>query len=200
MDVKFGVYETPQPLSREGKQKNHARVITTGTRRIEEMCDFISDCTSLSSADVKGVLEALTKYVGLELRSGAKVELEGLGYFSLSTKSTQTTTAKGKPTVTVVVDGVNFRCSTRLKKDVKRTRLVKIGEKKMQYPELEERKKRMVDYINKHGYINASLYAALNDCSRYRASAELKQFAVDKIIGCLGRSTHLTYQFIDEKE
>ena len=81
MSIKFSVYKTPRP---KGSKDNleHARLVSRGTKGLEEICRDLSDACTVNSADIKGVLEALTVYMGRELGYGYSIELEGIGHFS----------------------------------------------------------------------------------------------------------------------
>lgn len=192
MSIKFGVYNTPKN-DKNGEQLQHARLITRGTKRLEEICSSISETSSLTSADIKGTLEALTVYIGRQLSYGYSVELEGLGHFSPALKSTQTENENGKPIVQVKVAGVNFRCSKRLKEMVNQERPQRIKRENIPSSGLQERKQKMLDYLSKQEYINASDYAVLNTCTRYRAGEDLKQFVTEGVITPMGRKTHRVY-------
>lgn len=82
---KFSVYNTP--ATKEKKSHPYPRVISRGTRKMDRICYELSDSCSITSSDIKGVLEALSQYIGRELAEGYTVELEGLGHFSPSLKS-----------------------------------------------------------------------------------------------------------------
>lgn len=199
MSIKFGVYDTPKS-NKDGEQLQHARLITRGTKRLDEICSFISDSSSLCSADIKGALEALTLYIGRQLSYGYSVELEGLGHFYPALKSTQTQNENGKPVVQVAVDGVNFRCSKRLKEMVKKDRPQRVKRENIPSAGIRERKTKMLDYLSKKEYINASDYAILNSCTRYRAGEDLKQFREEGIISQMGHKTHRIYKLAPQKE
>lgn len=199
MSIKFGVYNTPQS-DKDGEPLQHARLITRGTKRLDEICSFISDSSSLNSADIKGTLEALTVYIGRELANGYGVELEGLGYFYPALKSTQDQNENGKPIVRVSVDGVNFRCSKRLKEMVKKDRPQRVKRENIPSAGIRERKAKMLDYLSKKEYINASAYADLNRCTRYRAAEDLKQFVQEGVISPMGRKTHRIYLAVPQRE
>lgn len=192
MSLKFGVYNIPDPENK-GKSLQHARILPQGTKRIEDICEYLSDISTLSSADIKGTLEGLTHYIGMQLKFGSSVELEGLGYFSVALKSEQTKNEKGKTIVKVSVDGVNFRCSTRLKNKVKEARPKREKRKNITGFTPEQRKTRMLEYLEKHDYINIIDYASLNGCTRYRATEDLKQHLADGIIDKMGYRTHRIY-------
>lgn len=67
MSLKFGWYKTPVPGDREDKKIPHARIISQGTLDTKYMCKMISMSSTISSADVKGVLEALNFWMGFHL-------------------------------------------------------------------------------------------------------------------------------------
>ena len=63
--IKFGVYKAPNTSGKE--QQSCARLISKGTMRMEDICEYLSDSCSLTSADVKGAIEALTTSYRTEL-------------------------------------------------------------------------------------------------------------------------------------
>lgn len=128
MSIKFGWYKTPVPGDREDKQVPHARIISQGTLDTKYMCKMISMSSTISSADVKGVLEALNFWMGFYLSEGNSIELDGLGYFTPTLKSKITTDENGKNKVEAEVDSVSFRCATSLKEQVREAGL-ELGEK-----------------------------------------------------------------------
>ena len=50
--IKFGVYKAPNTSGKE--QQSCARLISKGTMRMEDICEYLSDSCSLTSAEVKG--------------------------------------------------------------------------------------------------------------------------------------------------
>lgn len=195
--IKVGIYNTPG--NKEGGMTSCARVITTGTKHTDEICKFISDCSSVTSADIKGVLEALSTYIGRELSYGFSVELEGLGYFSPSVKSKQVVNEKGQTTHKASVDGVNFRCSPRLREKVKQHAPILVKRDNLPSAQIEERKAKMLTYLKDCPYINVSIYARLNSCSRYLAAQDIKRFEKEGMIGSVGYRTHRIYVLPENK-
>ena len=72
---------------------------------------MISMSSTISSADVKGVLEALNFWMGFHLAEGNSIELDGLGYFTPTLKSRTVTDENGKTKVIAEADTVSFRCA-----------------------------------------------------------------------------------------
>lgn len=186
MAIKFTVHKTPRPKGSKEDLK-HARAIPGGTRRMKDICNVICQRSSISSADVKAVLDSFVWYIGFTLKYGEHIELEDLGYFSPSLRTQKT--ADGKSVVTV--DGVNFRCSENLKKELRTAKLEK--EKSPKSPSPEKRKERMLEYLKENGTITTPVYASLNDCSHYRAKADLDQYVKDNMVVRVGSSTHVSF-------
>lgn len=199
MSIKFSFYNTPNP-DKEGEQLCHARLVSQGTKKLDDVCTFISECSTLSSADIKGALEALTVYIGRELANGYNVELEGFGNFSPSLKTRQGVNEKGAPVTHVEVDSVNFRCANRLKDLVGNHAPQRTKRKNVPSAGQDGRKQKMMDHLQRNNCINASDYARINNCSHYQADKDLKQFLADGLIGSMGYRTHRLYVLPGNKE
>lgn len=189
--IKFSIYQTPAHNGR--KQKPYARPILNGTKRMEEICHLLSDSCSITSSDIKAVLEALGQYIGRELANGYSVELEGLGHFSPSLRCTQGKDDKGKERCTIRVHGVNFRCANSLKERVKQNQLQAIKRRNLPNTDRDGRKKKMLEYLQNHPSINVSAYALLNSCTYYASQNDIRQFLADGIIRSIGYRTHRIY-------
>ena len=145
--IQVSIYNTPGNEQRG--PTSCARVITRDTKRMNDICEYISECSSVTSADIKGVLEALTSYIGRELSYGYSVELEGLGHFSPSVKSKEVTDQKGNTKSSASIHGVNFRCSPRLKENGKKERPHLGLNGKICKQGIEGRKAKMLSYLRK---------------------------------------------------
>ncbi|MCD8270136.1 MAG: hypothetical protein LUD46_17930 [Parabacteroides sp.] len=64
------------------------------------MCRDLSDAGTVTSSDIKGVLEALTVYMGRELGYGYSIELEGIGHFSPALRTRKVSEGDGKTNIT----------------------------------------------------------------------------------------------------
>lgn len=195
--IKFGVYKTP--AINGNKPVPYARVISSGTRNMKRICYELSDSCSITSSDIKGVLEALSQYIGRELAEGYTVELDGLGHFSPALKSTKSVNEEGVISYSAAVQGVNFRCANRLKEMVKKNRPQKIKRDNIPTDDQEGRKKKMQEYLQNHRSINISDYAKLNRCTFYMAQKDIKQFVADGIIDSEGYQTHRVYIPVEAK-
>lgn len=194
--IKFGIYNTPTNGSNQSIP--YARMVSRGTKRMKDICDVVSDSCSITSSDIKAVLEAFTLYIGRELSEGYSVELEGLGHFSPSLKSEQKVNEKGKKIYSAKVNSVKFRCSLRLKKMVQEGELEKIKRTNIPKENKEGRMNKMVEHLKVRKSINVSTYARLNECSKYVAKNDLKDFVEDNILQTSGKSTHQVYVLAEQ--
>lgn len=78
----------------EGQEKYYAVAKSSGISDLEKMCDLISARSTVSSADVKGVLDSLNWVMDIELRAGNIVQLGELGNFRLTICSAGTEKAE----------------------------------------------------------------------------------------------------------
>jgi len=76
----------------EGQEKYYAMAMTTNVTTFDKMCNLIASRSTVSSADIKGVLDSLNWAMDMELKSGNIVQLGELGNFRLSLSSEGVTT------------------------------------------------------------------------------------------------------------
>lgn len=187
MTIKFSVHKTPQPNDRKGQEQTHARAIARSTQKMDDICNLVCTRSSISSADVKAVLDSFVWVLGHSLKQGDNIELEGLGHFSPSLRTQKLPDGKS----VVEFDNVNFRCSEKLKQELKSTRLEKVKNAPTHTPE--ERRAKMTDYLRHNESITTMIYAKLNNCSRYLAVADLTKYVEEGLLERIGQSTHVIY-------
>lgn len=194
MGIKFKIHDTPQPNGRKGKALSHARALSRGTVKIDDLCEIICQRGSISSADVKAVLDSFVWAIGHSLKYGDNVELEDLGHFSPSLRTHPLPDGKMR----VTVDNVNFRCSKKLKETLKAAKLEQVNPPaKQTFP---QRKAKLIKYLERNEHITTRGYSILNDCSRYQAQKDLKLLVADKEIYQLGSGTHIMFVLPDDND
>ena len=67
MAIQFSVHKTPQPNDRKGQQQTHARAIARSTQKMDDICALVCERGSISSADVKAVLDSFVWVIGIRL-------------------------------------------------------------------------------------------------------------------------------------
>lgn len=193
MSIKFDWYKTPVPSGRSDKEIPHARIVPQGTVHTTQLCKMISEASTLSSADVKGVLEALNFWMGLYMSEGFSIELDGLGHFSPTLKSRTRTDEKGNTKIGVEIDSLSFRCSVSLKEKVREAGLEKIPHKKEERVDGMQRKKNILAVIAKELSINSSRCMAVNHCNRYVALQDLKMLESEGKVVQTGYGKQVVY-------
>lgn len=197
MSIKFKAYLTPKPNGRKGTRLTHARAISRGTYNLEKVCNLISERSAVSSAEVKSVLDSFAWVIELALEDGCHVELDDLGYFSPSLKTVQS--KKNPNNNTVYVDGINYRCSTSLRKKLRQIDLEYIKEKKKP-DNWETRKNELLKYMERWESVTPRAYADAFGCSRYRAEADLKKFVEEGVLVRVGYRNKVMYLLANDEK
>lgn len=200
--VQFGIYQMPAENKKgNAAKKVYARLISRETKKLDEICSFINECCSVNSADIKGVLDALSKYVGRELSYGSCVELEGLGFFSPALKTFKDgMNEKGEEMYKVRVDGVNFRCSKKLKEQVRKSQPQKVKRTNVSKFDYEGRRAKLMAYLDMHRFINLTDYQRFVGCTYYVAKSDFKKFEEEKLVQRQGYKTHRVYILAEKEE
>ena len=202
MKINFGVYNNPPVQgSEEPSSQLHGRVISKGTFRLTELCENLREL-GVNSAQVKAVLDATSRFISRSLTDGYNVELEGIGTFSLSLRSRLIEEEEGedeenatmKKTVTrLTVDRINFKSNQRLLKQINREMELAEINCDQAPPALTYRKQRLLNHMQKNGFISERKYAGINNCSRYLSHKDLITFEQEGLIVRKGNRTHQVY-------
>ena len=197
MSIKFKVYSTPKPHSRSGAKLTHARAISRVTYDLQKVCDLISERSAVSSAEVKSILDSFAWVIELALEDGCHVELDDLGYFSPSLKTVPSKKDANKNTV--YVDGINYRCSTSLRKKLHKIDLEYVKEKKKPN-DWNTRKTDLVKYMEHWESITPRTYAEAFGCSRYRANLDFQRFVEEGVLVKVGYRNKVMYLLAGEEK
>ena len=175
------------------------RVVTT-----DELAARVSEESTFSAGEVKGILASVCKYLAWYMRDGDRVKVDGLGTFSASLGMADDAEPE-VPGVTrrnarsVRVRGVNLRADKQLVYEMNRgLRLerspYKPGRSSARYTP-EERLALARQYLSTHPYMTVGEYGALTGLLHASAVRELRRWAAqeDSGIGREGRGTHRMY-------
>ena len=106
MTIKFKVIERGEPgVAGGGEKKFYASNMVNGNSDIEELTESIEKISTVSGADIRAVLYALTDVVPTMLADGKSVKLGEIGNFRVSISS------EGKSSA----DEVNANCVKKSK-------------------------------------------------------------------------------------
>lgn len=183
MTAQYGLFRNPPHKGEKESDILHARIIPGRTIRIDRVTREISECTSFSPGDVKGLLQAFADVLVSYLEDGDEVELEGLGHFSVSLKCPKITNSRQVRAEDISFKSVNFRCSKEI---TERLRSMKVerkpGSSKPAKYTTEERKEKILKYLEGHETVMSSDCMGINECTRYLALKDLKELIAEKKI------------------
>lgn len=200
MTAQYGLFRNPPHKGEKDSDILHARIIPGRTIRINRITNDISQCTSFSPGDVKGLLQAFADVLVMYLEDGDEVDLEGLGHFSVSLKCPKITTPRQVRAEEISFKSVNFRCSKEItdRLTVMRVERKPGSSKPVKYTD-EERKARIMQHFEKHDTIMSSDCMGMNECTRYLALKDLKELMAEKKIVKEGYRKIAVYMLAKEK-
>jgi len=129
MGLEYDFYQNPIPPGSNRKPRLHARVVTNGTVTTDELAEIIHDSSTLTTGDVKGVLEMLSHTLLRMLSYGKRVHLTGLGYFQLTLECPPVKTEKDIRAESIKVRSVVFRAEESLKDKARHISLKRVRRK-----------------------------------------------------------------------
>ena len=91
----------------EGQTKTYGVAKASYYCDMDKLCELVASRSAMSSGDVKSMLDSLNWVIGLEMRSGAIVQVGELGNFRLSLR-TEGVPEGGKFTADQIKRAVNF--------------------------------------------------------------------------------------------
>ena len=199
MTAQYGLFRNPPHKGEKESDLLHARIIPGRTIRIDRVTREISECTSFSPGDVKGLLQAFADVLVSYLEDGDEVELEGLGHFSVSLKCPKITNPWQVRAEDISFKSVNFRCSKEI---TERLRSMKVerkpGSSKPVKYTVEERKEKILKYLGKHETVMSSECMGINECTRYLALKDLKELIAEKKIVKEGYRKVVVYMLVKD--
>ena len=152
----------------------------------------------LSTADyMLYVLDSFAWVIELALEDGCHVELDDLGYFSPWLKTVPSRKSPDKNTA--YVDGINYRCSTSLRKKLRQIDLELVKEKKKP-GDWNTRKTELVKYMERWESITPRTYAEAFGCSRYRANLDLQRFVEEGVLAKVGYGNKVMYLLANDEK
>lgn len=160
----------------------HPRIVPWDTVSTDKLIEEASSSSTYTGGDLKGAVRLIADLLKEKLRDGYNVNLDGIGYFSVSLQSRPVEDKKELRSESVHFKNVNFRCCARLKRELKSMTLERYKEPKSTDFSPDEKERRLLWYLERHAYITTLAYQGLNGCSQYMARKELKQFVADGIL------------------
>lgn len=194
MPAHYSLFKNPAGKDNDRETTLHARLVNQRMIDTETLISLISEATSFTSADVKGVLEVLKKQLAFHLKLGSIVEIEGIGTFSVSVKCPPLTEEKAIKPKLVEFNKVVFRCSKELRNSLKQMKVERADEKsRINGLTSEERKANILNYLERNATLSSSSCCGLNSCSKYMALKDLNELLEEGRITRLGARSNAQY-------
>jgi len=177
MAILFDWYENPKPTDKQDEEQTlHPRIRLNGSTTTTELKRYIQEACSLTETDVVAVLDALSHYLGRELREGRRVHLDGIGYFypTLTCSDKVTVNTRRKSTYVELKD-VSFRMDKGLRSEIGVIKVKPLKQRNLSQGKLtaEEIDKRVVKFLETHDFITRSDLQSLCDMTRTTASRHI---------------------------
>ena len=179
------VYKMEKNPPKKGSGKKvvlHPRIIPWDTVSTDHLIKEASSRSTYTGGDLKGAVRLIADLLKEKLKEGYNVNLDGIGYFSVSLQSRPVEDKKELRSESVHFKNVNFRCCAQLKWELKTMHLERYREPKKTDFSLEEKERRLLHYLERHAYITTLAYQGLNGCTQYMARKELRQFVADGVL------------------
>lgn len=198
--AKYYLQEMPD-MSGEGKRKVYPKVQIYRQIEMDQLIERIQERSGVyKSGVVGGILSTLTDVLVDYLSMGYNVQVKGLGNFSLSlefadAQSTELASDDDKMSYRHVrVKDINLQSDKELIKRIRKETVLERGMSEVNKlaPEsfsYDERLRRTLKFIDKHGFITLSDYARINKLSRSGASRELRALSGNPDSGIVSNGT-----------
>lgn len=194
MAAEYKMERNPSLNGEIEKQALHPRLVSRGTVGTEEIAKFSQATSTVSSADMKGALAVLAHYAAQQLEEGYTVHIEGIGYLTATLQSRPVMEAKELRSESVHFKNVAFRCDKKLKHFLKTMPIYKASVSKREDFDIDERRARLIWYLDRNNYITSTIYRGLNHCSKYSAQKDLTYFTDEGLLRKIGHRGSTTYQ------
>lgn len=184
MAIRFELYKSPHPKGEEDKELYHARVVNYQHVDTNQLAKEIQEATSLTEGDVKAVLESLSQFMGIRLREGERVHLDGIGYFQVKLNSKKPiTSSKTKVNQMELKTNICFAADKKLKSSVSVVKLerskVKTHSATRSYEEIDAL---LTQYFSKHSILTRTDFQGICKFTVTTATRQLKRLKEEKKI------------------
>ena len=198
MSANYKLVRNPDPKKSGETQPLHVRYVPNGTVSTDKLIKSILPRSSFSSADYKGMLQLIQDAIVENLMFGFDVELEGIGFFTVSLTTPPVMDKKKVRSEAVHFKDVKFRSSKKLRERLQVMPLFRVKEAARTKFTIEECEIRLMQYLEDHLHITGRMYVALNHCCKTKAAKHLKQFCQEGKIVRLGYGPTTFYTLLKE--
>ena len=174
----------PALTTKEGeKDVLYPSIVFNGTINTKQLLKQLVARTGYKPGVVEGTLMELVDLVGEYIGQGYRVEVGEFGY------------KKDLRSPSIQFNGVNFLASKTFKKKAtgKLERAQKLFFQASSQLDDEELKRRLLEHVNRYGFITRTTYTELTGRLKNKALEDLKRFAKEGIICKVGRGNQMLF-------
>lgn len=113
--IDYDFFESPD-YDESGARRLHIRPVNTRRHTTENVCEYVEKVCTLTRADIKAVLSAVSDYIADRLATGGTVQLDDIGTISLSLSATIDNSGEKPTVVGDITSNIRFRADMRLKR------------------------------------------------------------------------------------
>lgn len=125
MKQKFKAVAKKDPRNPQGEPKFYPSPVYNGTYSIDDVSKYIANISTVSEIDTVAVLSAFTKVIPELLQKGIRIDLEGIGIFSLGFETTASEKPEDVTSNNVEKVRLKFSAEHKLKQKLENTPLEK---------------------------------------------------------------------------
>ena len=193
MAANYKLVRNPDPANSDKLKPLHPRIKSLGTLSIEQLADRAQGRSSLSPATIKSALLVISDLLQETLREGYNVNLNNIGYFSVSLKSRPVMEKNEIRSESVHFSHVNFRCSQELKDKLSTMEVTRAQSVTVPNLSQAEKELRLKKHFEQKLNLTTTEYMNLTYCSRQKALKELKSLVQEDKITKIGSKNATQY-------
>lgn len=177
MAIKFEFYESPNTIGTHKKQY-HARVVNRELISTDYLAWEIHHGSTLTVADIKATIISLSEKLADHLKDGARVHMEGIGYFHVSLSCSETQNPQSTRAYDVKIKSVTFRADKELKKQLVNVKTERSKYKPHSIPVTDEKiDKGLTEYFQTHSVLTRREFEQLFTLTRATAGRYITRLA-----------------------
>ncbi len=178
MAITFDFYQSPSPETDGEKiKKYHARVVGGQTIDMDDLVRHISQRCTLSKGDIQAVLIELSEEIAHGLLNGNRINIPGIGNFSLSLKAPKDANPVNTYAQNIQVKQIEYRPDYQLKQRVTTDAIFERSKEKVHSAQISinEIDALLTDYFKENAYITRARFEELCHFTRNTAQRHLKR-------------------------
>lgn len=176
MTAYYDFYQNPTNRNQENNPTYHARVVANGTTSTDDLVRKIHSRSTLSPADIKATLIAISDVLREELEEGRQIHIEGLGYLHVTLACPKIQSIKEIRAESVRFKSIVFRPEKELKKQLRSMKVERVANKRHSAQHTRESlKDHLSRYFQAHESLTRKDFQRLCGLTRSTANRRLKE-------------------------